>query len=374
MCPASGCTWTSAAGRSGTSTRRPAKSGRRSSSSRCSGGSSLTYAEPAPDQTLATWVACHVRALEFFGGSPRGWTPDNLKSGVTKADRYEPLINRHYEQLAAHYEAVVLPARAYHPRDKAKVEAGVKVASRWILARLRNEEFRSLAAVREAVRPLVERINDKPMRALGLSRRQIFESSERAALQPLPPQRYEWCEWGRDFVNSDYHVKFDRHFYSVPHPLAGQTLDLRATATTVEILDGTRRVASHRRSGELGGKTTLDEHMPVSHREHAEWTPDRLRAWAATIGPNAALFVEALLKGKPHPEHGYRACVGLVHLARRYPQARVDSACARALRVRALSLRSVRSILSHDLDLATPAPDKGPLPTHENVRGPDYYD
>jgi transposase len=338
------------------------------------GGSSLTYVEPAPDQKLATWVACHVRALEYFGGAPRGFVPDNLRSAVTKADRYEPLVNRTYAQLARHYDAVVLPARAHRPRDKAKAEAAVKLASRWIIAKLRNEQFRGFGVLREAIRPLVDKLNDKPMRALGLSRRQIFEASERAALGPLPQHRYEWCEWGRDFVNSDYHVAFDRHFYSVPHELGGQTLDIRATATTVEILDGTRRVASHVRSREVGGKTTLVDHMPAAHRAHAEWTPERLRSWAATTGPSCAGFVDALLADKPHPEHGYRACVGLVHLARRYAADRVDAACARALRVGALSLRSVRSILANDLDRVLPEPDKAALPSHENVRGPDYYD
>lgn len=338
------------------------------------GGSSLTYVEPAQDETLATWIGCHVRALEFFGGVPAAWVPDNLRAAVTKSDRYEPLINSTYAQVASHYGAGVLPARARRPRDKAKAEAGVKVANRWVLARLRNEEFLSFAALRAAVRPLVDKINDKPMRALGLSRRQLFESTERACLRPLPRDRYEWCEWGRATIGSDYHALFDRHFYSVPHVLGGHTLDVRATAATVEILDGTKRVASHVRSRKIGDKTTLNDHMPASHRAHAEWTPERVRAFAATLGPDAPLFVDALLADKPHPEHGYRACLGLVALARRYPHDRIDKACARALRARALSLRSLRSILANDLDRVQPEPDKGPLPAHENLRGPDYFE
>jgi transposase len=338
------------------------------------GGSSLTYAEPVADETVATWISCHVHALEFFGGVPLLWVPDNLRAAVTRADRYEPLVNRTYEQVAEYYGASVFPARARKPRDKAQAEAGVLVASRWILAVLRNQRFDSLSQLRQAVRPLLERINMRTMRVLGRSRRELFEQSERGALLPLPAARYEWSEWARATVGSDYHLVFDDHAYSVPHPLAGVTLDIRATTATVEILNGTTRVASHTRARHVGGKTTLPEHMPTSHREYAQWTPERLKHWASTIGPNAAAFVEAVLEAKPHPQHGLRACLGLKSLTRHYPPDRLEAACLRALRVRALSVRSIRSILVHNLDRESLPEDRGPLPDHENIRGPEYFD
>jgi len=338
------------------------------------GGSSLTYVEPASDETLATWVACHVRALEYFGGVPRLWVPDNLRAGVTKADRYEALINRTYAELAEHYGAAVFATRSRKPRDKAKAEAGVLVSSRWILAVLRNLKGATLPQLRAAVRPLVERINARTMRHLGRSRRELFDQAERAALLPLPSARYEWSEWGTSTVGTDYHVMFDDHAYSVPHPLNGRTLAIRATPTTVEILNGKSRVASHPRSRQVGGKSTLRDHMPVAHREYSDWTPEKLKLSAAAIGPNTARFAEALLHEKPHPTMGARACLGLLSLTHRFPPERLEAACTRALRLQAISLRSIRSILTHNLDREQPAEDQAPLPMHENIRGPDYYE
>jgi transposase len=292
---------------------------------------------------------------------------------VTRPDRYEPWLNPVYEQLADHYSASVLPARVRKPRDKAKVEAAVKVASRWIIAALRHQRALSFGLLRDAVRPLTTRLNDRIMRTLGRSRRELFEHSERQALLALPATRYEWTQWARFTVGTDYHVLFEDHAYSVPHRFIGETLDIRATTTTVEILDGRSRVACHARARTVGGKTTLPDHRPVSHQAHAEWTLERVKLSAAAIGPQAALFVDALLQRKAHPEQGLRASLGLVRLAGTYPPARVESACARGLRLRALTLGSIRSILSHGLDREAPGEDRGPLPSHENIRGPDYY-
>ncbi len=339
------------------------------------GGSSYTYVEPVLHEDLPTWIGCHVRAFAWFGGLPTVVVPDNLRSGVKTPDYYDPELNPTYADLARHYGIAIVPARPYHPRDKAKAEAGVLVAERWILAVLRDYVFASLADLAAAIVPLRDRLNARPMRHLGQSRRALFETLDRPALRPLPAVPYELAEWARPKVNIDYHVAFADHFYSVPYQLRGEVLDLRATATTIELFQAGRRVASHLRSRLRYGYTTAPTHMPAAHRAHAEWTPSRLIAWAHTVGPCTAAFVTALLDARPHPEQGYRACLGLMRLRHRYPDTRLDRACARALAHRALSYRSVVAILRHQLDreeLDAPA-HTVPLPPHRNIRGPRYY-
>ena len=339
------------------------------------GASNLTYVEPVLTEDLPTWIGCHVRALEYFGGVAAITVPDNLRSGVSKPDRYEPDLNPTYADWARHYGTVVIPARVRKPRDKAKVENGVLLASRWILAVLRNRRFSSLEEVRAAVRPLLEKLNDRPMRKLKKSRRQLFEEIERAALLPLPSRPYELAEWKIARPNIDYHVEYDGHYYSVPHTLAHQKVEIRATETTVEILHNNQRRASHVRSDQKHRHTTLTEHMPRSHREHAEWTPSRIINWARTVGPAAAALVEEIMKRRQHPEQGFRSCLGLLHLRKGFPDDRIERACARAMRHRACSYKSVLAILKHNLDRQDelPLPAEAPLPDHENIRGPDYY-
>lgn len=342
------------------------------------GASNLTYVEAVLREDLDTWIGCHVRALAYFGGVPEIAVPDNLKSGVSGVHRYEPEVNRTYGDLAQHYGFVVIPARARKPRDKAKVEQGVLLAERWIIAALRNHRFSDLFDVNDAIAPLVTRLNERPMRKLGRSRRQVFEAIERATLRPLPDSPYVLAVFAKAAINIDYHVEFEKHYYSVPYKLRAQLerhVELRATSMTVEVYHHGERVASHLRSRVEHGYTTLAEHMPKSHQAHSEWTPTRMISWASTVGPNTAQLVEEILRRRPHPEQGYRSCLGLIRLSKTFDKARVEAACARALRVGTYSQRSVHAILSSGLDREpdTRAVEERPLPEHANVRGPSYY-
>ncbi len=339
------------------------------------GASSHTYAEAFPSQELPHWISGHTHAFEAWGGCPRIVVPDNPRTGVTKAHRYEPMLNRSYEEMAAHYAVAVLPARPRAPRDKAKVEQSVQLVQRWILARLRKRRFFALAELNAAIAELLGGINRKPFRKLEGSRQSQFEAVDRPALRPLPATRYEYTTWKQATVNIDYHIEVDRHYYSVPYQLARQTIDVRLSATTVEIFHHGQRVASHLRSAVHGKPTTLREHMPESHRRHLEWTPGRIVRWAEETGPKTALLVKAVMEGWPHPEQGYRSCLGIMRLGKRYGESRLEAAAARALAIRGHSYRSVESILKNGLD-RQPLPEAPPelIPReHENVRGSAYY-
>jgi transposase len=338
------------------------------------GASSLTYVEPVLDESLPSWVLCHIRAFEFFGGVPEIVVPDNLRSAVKRADRYEPEINPTYAELATHYGVAVIPGRVRKPRDKAKVEAAVLLAERWIIAVLRHRVFATLEQLRAAISPLVDKLNNRLMRKLRKSRRELFEQIDRPALRALPEQRYELAQWKRARVNIDYHVEFEEHYYSVPYKLSGELLDIRATDTCVEMMKDGRRVASHMRSYLKHKPSTNPQHMPVSHREHLEWTPSRITSWAATIGPSTGNLVAEVLARFRHPEQGYRSCLGIIRLAKVYTNERLERACEWALRHRACSYTSVASILKNNRDRLEDVPDQQQtLPLHENVRGPGYY-
>ena len=339
------------------------------------GASSYTFVEAFwAGESLESWVGGHVAALAYFGGSAELWVPDNPKACVTAPDRYEPDLNPTYAELSRHYGAAVIPARVRHPKDKAKVEAAVLVAERWILAALRNRTFYSITELREAIRPLLEKLNDRVMRHVKKSRRQLFLELEKPALLPLPQQPYEIAHWKRPRVHIDYHVEYEHHFYSVPYQLVGKVLDLRAAASVVEVFHEGRRVASHRQSAERGKHTTDAAHMPKAHASYAEWTPQRLVAWAAQTGPSTAAMVEEILKRRVHAQQGFRAALGIASLSKRYERERVEAACARALQVRAYSYKSVAAILKNGLDRQALAEEKqAVLPLHENLRGPGYY-
>jgi transposase len=340
------------------------------------GASSYVYAEACPSQALPAWIAAHVRMVEFFGGAPALFVPDNLPSGVTTPCRYEPGINRTYLEFAQHYGAAVVPARAGHPRDKAVVEANVLVAQRWILAALRHQRFFSLAELNTAIWALLPSLNDRLMKHLGVSRRQLFEHLDRPHLRPLPATRYELGEWRDLTVNIDYHVVVEHNFYSVPYQLVHQPVAVRVAATTVEIFLKGRRIASHRRRGGRGQFATDPAHMPAAHRAHAEWTPSRLIAWAGTTGPATAEVVTAIMAAKPHPEQGYRACLGLMRLSKTHGAARMEAACTRASQLRAPSYRTVATILATGAD-RVPLADGPEAPVvllpHANIRGHTYY-
>ena len=346
------------------------------------GASNLTYVEPVLHEDLPTWIQCHINAFNFFGGVAEITVPDNLKSGVTKPDYYEPDLNPTYAALAEHYKTAVIPARVRKPRDKAKVEQGVLLAERWIIARLRNRQFHSLVDVRAAVRELNTALNDKPMQKLAYSRRQLFEAIERSALLPLPASPFELCDYKRVRVNLDYHVEYDAHYYSVHYTHfvnAQRDMEVRATATGIEVFFAGRRVATHVRSYDPIKKyITMPEHMPASHRQNLEWTPLRLIGWGETIGPSTGRLIEEILIRRPHPEQGFKSCLAVLRLAKDFPAERFERACARAVRHRAYSYKSVKAILKNNLDkepLAEPTePDPQlALPLHENIRGPEYY-
>lgn len=290
------------------------------------GASNYSYAEASLNQQAPQWTRSHARAMEYFQCAPRVLVPDNLKSAVLKPCYYDPELNRSYAELAQHYGCVVLPARPYHARDKAKVEAGVLVAKRWILAVLRHRTFFSLEELNAAIRELLEGLNARPMRRIKKSRREIFEALDRPAAKGLPEHPYEYADWKKARVNIDYHIDVFHHLYSAPWRLAHEQLDVRVTATTLEAFFKGERVAAHARSYVAGGRTTKSEHMPPSHQKHLEWTPSRMKDWAAKTGPMTAAFVESLMKRRPHPEQGYRACLGiLARLVPSYGPARVEA-------------------------------------------------
>jgi len=340
------------------------------------GASNLTYVEPVLSEDLLTWTGSHVRALEFFGGVADIWVPDNLKSGVKSPDRYEPDLNPTYAELARHYGAAVIPARVRKPKDKAKVEQAVLLAERWILAALRNRTFFSPEELRDAVKPLNEKLNSRPMKKLKKSRRQVFEELERSSLKPLPARPYEFARWSRPKLYIDYHVEFDEHFYSAPYQLVGEQLDLRGTETTIELFFKGRRITSHGRSYDKQEKyVTKPEHMPKAHQAQAQWTPARLVSWAKKTGPATAKLVEEIMQRRAHPQQAFKACLGLLHLNRHYEDERIEAACARALRMRACSYKSVAAILKNNLDRETIEAEvkQASLPLHGNVRGSGYY-
>ena len=339
------------------------------------GASNYTYAEATLTQRLPDFLASHTRAVEYLGGVSTLVIPDQLRTGVSDPCRYEPGVQRSYADWGRHYGTVILPARPAKPRDKAKVEAGVLVAERWILARLRHETFFTLAALNERMAELLEDLNARPMKGYGgQSRRTLFERFDRPALKALPTDRYVYAEWLKARVNIDYHVDVDHHLYSVPHPLVQSDVEVCLTAALVEIFHRGQRVWLHVRSPQRGGYTTIPEHMPKAHRAHLEWTPTRLIRWAGTIGPAAAALATAILESRPHPEQGYRSCLGLMRLAKRYGPERLDAACARALAAGARSYKHVDSILKHGLDrVRLDAPTPAPTPrSHENIRGAAY--
>ena len=340
------------------------------------GCSGMLYAEATRGQDLASWVGAHMNAWAAFGGVTTLVVPDNLKSGVTKACYYDPEINPSYGELAAHYSTVVLPTRTYRPRDKAAVEAGVQVVERWVLAPLRNRRFFSLAELNEAIGAKVAEVNARPFRGEPASRAELFAELEAPALAPLPARRYELAAWKKVTANIDYHVEFDRRYYSVPYRLVRQKLEVRATRDTIEVFKTGRRVASHVREHGRRRYVTDPDHMPAAHRAHAEWTPSRLITWARTVSDSTAALVEKILESKPHPEHAYRACLGIMSLNKRYGPERVGPACERALTTGAVSYSSVKSILAEGLD-RVPLNCQQALPVavveHENLRGADYW-
>ncbi len=333
------------------------------------------YAEATWTQALPDWIGSHVRAFEYFGGVSEILVPDNLKSGVSRACRYEPDLNPTYAELASHYGVAVVPARVRRPRDKAKAESGVQVVERLILAALRHRTFFSLPELNAAIAQLLERLNHRSFKKLPGCRRTAFEQIDQPALRPLPAAPYVYATWKKVRVHIDYHVELDGYYYSVPYALVKQQLEARLTERTVEVFHKGQRVASHIRSNLKGRHTTTPEHMPKAHREYAEWTPQRLVHWAEKSGPATAGVIGHILAHRPHPQQGFRSCLGILRLSERYGADRLEAACGRALRLNACRYQSIASILERGLD-RQPLPEQQELtlpPVHDHIRGPGYY-
>lgn len=341
------------------------------------GASTYTFAEATRTQTKQDFCASTVRMFEFFGATPRVVVPDQLRSAVKGPDRYDPEINPTYADLARHYEIAIVPARAGEPRDKAKVEGGVRIAQRWILACLRNRRFFSLEELNAAISELLVKLNGRPFQKMEGCRRSAFESMDRPAMKPLPATRWQYVEHKKARVNIDYHVELDGRLYSVPYQLVREQMDLRFNTSVVEIFHRGKRVATHARLwSPKGTASTQQDHRPKSHRDYGEWSPSRLVAWAATKGPDVGALVEHILQTRAYPEHAYRSCMAIIRDAKAYPPDRYNAACRRALKIGAPTRFSLRSILKKGLDHAALPDDFDPPPgpSHDNVRGADYYD
>lgn len=343
------------------------------------GASSYTFAFATLNQELPSWLDCHVRMYEFFGGVSALTIPDNLRSAVTRADRYESELNPSYRELATHYGTCVIPARVRKPRDKAKAEAAVLVAQRWILAALRHRTFYHLNELNAAIAELLAKLNDRVMRHVKESRSSLYERLDRPALKPLPATAYEFAQWKQVTLNIDYHASFDDHFYSAPYTLIGEKLWCRAGPRTIELFHKGTRVASHLRSFVKYHYTTVAEHRPASHRAHLEWTPSRLIDWGRCIGEHTAALIEHVIRSKPHPEQGYRSALGILRLAKKYSEQRLERACDKAFQIRSPSYKTVKTMLEQRMEAVAlrgsanatgqPADGLGAL----NVRGRNYY-
>ena len=338
------------------------------------GASNMTFAEAFANQQLLAWIAAHCHAYAYFGGVAKVTVPDNPRTGVVRPCRYEPILHRSYQEMAEHYGTVIIPARVKRPRDKAHVETAVQITQRQILAALRDQRFFSLGTLNQAIAPLLAQLNQQPFQKLEGSRQSWFETLDKPALLPLPRVPFQMAHWSQAQVNIDYHVVVDKHYYSVPYTLIHQVLDVRLTETTVELFAQGKRVAAHPRSHLPGRCTTLEEHRPKSHQRYLQWTPGRMIAWGQKIGPCCAQVFQTILNSRPHPEQGFRSCLGIIRLGKGAGEPRLEAACRRALHFGTCSYRSIKSILENRLDQQSVQPELPlPSPAHDNLRGGPYY-
>jgi len=342
------------------------------------GASNYTFIEATANQSLISWVQSHVRAFDFFGGVPTCLVPDNLKSGVTKSHLYDPDVNRTFQELADHYDIAVVPARVRAPKDKSKVEVGVQGIQRWILAPLRDITFFSVHDINEAIQPLLKAYNERDFYELEGTRLSHYQEVDKPALKPLPAKSYVYAEWKKARVSIDYHLAIDKHYYSVPYRHLKETIDVRMTPATIECFHKGNRIAIHQRSYKPG-HSTIHEHMPRAHQEYAEWTPERMHAWANKIGPNTGKLIKELTQMHKIPEQSYRGCLGILRLSKRYGPERLENAAIRALHIGAIRYKNIESILKSGLDqqpLPKPASESvaaAPTRLHDNIRGSKYY-
>lgn len=333
------------------------------------GCSNYTYAEATWSQKRQDWLASHVRALTYFGGSPAALVPDNLKSAVTKARRYEPDLNPAYQEFAEHYAVAILPARVRKPRDKAKVETGVLIVERWILARLRNHAFFCLEDLNTAIAALLERLNTRPFKKMAGCRRSRFLELDQPALRALPPRPYEFAEWKKAKVHPDYHIEVGRAYYSVPYRLVGERVEVRLTVSVVEIFHGGQLIAAHARATERGRRSTRHAHRPDKHVAVIDASLDRTLRWARQIGPATEQVIHSQAAQRKHPEETLRSAQGILRLSRDFSPQQLEVACQQALQLRAFSYRAVRTLIQNKSLADPPALDL----VHENLRGPDYF-
>jgi transposase len=342
------------------------------------GASNYTFAIASWTQRKADWINAHVKAFAFFGGVPEIVVPDHLRSAVSKPGRYEPGINVSYQHMASHYKTAIIPARPLKPKDKAKAENAVLIEQRWILARLRHQTFFTLADLNRTIKVLLDDLNRRPFKKLPGSRLSQFEALDKPALKPLPANHYEYVEFKLARVNIDYHIEFDKHYYSVPHYLVKSQVEVQASQDSVAIFFKGQQVARHARSLRQGGFTTDTHHMPESHRKHQTWTPERLVSWGAKIGPATQSIMRDMLEQKKVPEQAYRVCLGLLNLAKKYTPERLEAACLRAQHINARRLANIKSILESNMDqlplpLSSQTLQAPQTESHRNVRGADYY-
>jgi transposase len=343
----------------------------------CLGASNYSYAEATWTQSLPDWIKCHIHAYEYFQGVPNATVPDNLKSGVSRACRYDPDINPTYQEMAEYYGTAIVPARKRKPRDKAKVEAGVLVVERWIIAALRNHVFFRLEQLNQAIAQLLEKLNHRSFKKLPGCRYQLYREVDVPALNPLPEKPYEYAEWKQPTVHIDYHVEIKKHYYSVPYTYTRKKLDARITDKTIEIFYQGSRIASHVRSYKKGGFSTIESHRPPKHQEYLKWNPERFLKWASKIGPYCKDYIQGILTSRRYPEQGYRTCLGVLRLSNSYPHEKMEQACKRALSLQVYSYKIIDSLLKRKREEPV-KPEKGSESlsyqhTHENVRGSHYY-
>ena len=341
------------------------------------GASQYAYAEASLSQNVSSWIKLNTNAFKYFGCVPKVIVPDNLKAAVTKACKYEPLINTTFEEFGSHYGLFIVPARPAKPKDKPRAENGVKLVKRWILARLRNKLFNDVAELNAAIRELLEYYNTRVMKKYGKSRKELFESLDKPVALPLPDADYEYAEWKKAKVGINYHISFEKHDYSVPYTLIHKEVDIKATAGVIEVYFNGERACSHARSRKVNGYTTVKEHMPPSHQRYIEWTPERIIEWAAKYGPAVKELVEKIIASTMFPEQAYKRCLGIIRLANRYPYERLNAACSRALKYKSFSYRTVVDILKNNADLLPePEDNKASRPPiiHANIRGKQYFD
>jgi transposase len=341
----------------------------------CLGASQYIYAEATASQQLPDWIDSHIHMFNYFGGVSEILVNDNLKSGVTKAHRYDPDINANYQHFSEHYGVAIVPARVVSPKDKAKVESGVGIITCQVLAPLRNVTFTSLGEINAAIREGITRVNNQQFQKMKTTRRELYEQLDKPALKPLPFSCYKYAKWKKAKINIDYHFAFDAHYYSAPYQYIGKVVEIRATNKSVECFYENQRIAVHARSYKKYNHTTVTEHMPTGHKEHACFSAARLHNWATKIGSGATAFVNHMINARAFPQQAYRACLGLLRLGGHYGDARLEKACHKALAVGATRYQQVEAILKNNLEElpVTDTVENTPIIIHDNIRGPDYY-